>query len=96
MDEAKLKRQQDRASRAQRILDDELFKGAFENIEQTIVDSWKESRADEEKQRYNAYIMHRLLQNLREQFTRAIVTGQAAKKELLTIKEPSKLRRLIG
>lgn len=92
----KLNRQKDRASRAQRILDDELFKEAFDNIEQTILDSWKESRADEEKQRYNAYIMHRLLQNLKEQFTRAVATGEAAKKELLTVKDPSKFARLIG
>jgi hypothetical protein len=39
--------------------------------------------------------MFRLLQNFKEQFTRAVTTGEAANKELLTIRDPSKIRRMM-
>jgi len=95
-DELKLRRQQDRGQRAQLLIENELFKEAIENIEQTILDAWKGSASTEEKQRHNAYLMYRLLQNFKQQFTTAISTGKVAQKELLRIKEESKIRRIIN
>lgn len=94
-DEAKLRQQQARGDRARRILDDELVREAFEKIEAAIVEGWKGSASHEEEQRRNAYLMHRLFQNFRAEFTRAVTTGAAAGKELLRIQEASKLQRMI-
>lgn len=94
-DEAKLRQQVDRGERAKRVLENELVIEAFEKLEQTIVDSWKGSRADEEKQRDNAYVMYRLLQNFKQQFKAAITNGEVARKELLRIQDESKLKRVI-
>ena len=72
-----------RGERAERLYNDELFQEALQKIEDEITQSWKTSPADDEKGRYNAYLMHRLLQNFKSQFVRTMATGKAAKKELL-------------
>lgn len=95
MDEGKLRQQLDRAERAKRILGNELVKEAFEAIEKTILDAWKNSAADEDRERNNAYLMHRLLQNFKQQFTAAVANGKVAQKELLRVNDPSKLTRMI-
>lgn len=94
-DESKLLRQQDRGHRAKRVLENDLVVGAFEKIEAEIDAAWKNSAADDEKARYNAYLMHRLLQNFKQQFRHAVTTGEAAGKELLRLKDPSKVRRMM-
>lgn len=95
-DEAKLRKQQDRGERAQRVLENELVQEAFDEIEKTIMQAWKDSPADAEKERYNAYLMYRLFNNFRSHFDHIVRTGEAANNELLQIKDPSKLRRMIN
>lgn len=95
-DEAKLQRQADRGERAKRLLGNDLLIEALDAIEAEIDQSWKSSLADDEEIRRNAYLMYRLLQNFRQQFKQAVVTGKAARKELLNLKDPSKVRRMLG
>jgi len=96
MSVTRLNEQATRGDKAKQLLDNELIKDAFDVIEKTILDAWRNSSADQKDERDNAYIMFRLLQNFKEQFKRAIITGNAAKKELLMIKDPSKIRRMIN
>lgn len=95
-DEAKLRLQQNRGERAKRLLENDLILDAFQKIEAEIMAAWKGSAADDEKGRYNAYLMFRLLQNFKQQFTHAVATGEAAGKQLLQIKDPSKLKRIFN
>lgn len=95
-DEGKLREQAARGEHAKSVYEQDIVKQAFAAVEKTIDDGWKNTSADEERERENAYLMHRLLQNLRQQFVVAIATGEAAKKELLTINDPSRVRRLIS
>ena len=90
MNEGKLREQAQRASRAKQILENDLVVEAFDLIEKRIYESWQTSSADETTERENAYLMHRLLQNFRTQFTQAIAKGKVADRELLSI---SKIRR---
>lgn len=96
MDEAKLSEQRLRGDAARAILENPLFNEAFDAIEREITTAWKQSPADGERERNNAYLMQRLLANLKEQFKRHVSTGAMAEKELLKLKEKSKIRRLIG
>lgn len=95
-DEVKLRQQADRGERAKRVLENELVKEAFESMEKTIMDAWRLSAADEDGARNNAYLMYRLLQNLKQQFAHMVATGEAANKQLLQINDPSKIRRMIS
>jgi hypothetical protein len=95
-DESKLRKQQERGDRAKRLLENELLVEAFEKIEADILDKWQNSAADEKEQRDNAYLMHRLLQNLKAQIKQIVITGDGATKELLRLNDPSKIRRLIN
>lgn len=94
-DETRLREERARGEHARQILDDPLIREAFDKIEATITDAWKSSRADEEEQRRNAYLTLRLLNNLRAEFTRAVSTGELAAKQLLTIKDDGKLKRML-
>lgn len=95
-DEGKLREQASRGERAKNVYEQDIVKEAFAAVQKTIDDGWKNTSADEERERENAYLMHRLLQNLRQQFVVAMSTGEAAKKELLSINDPSRVKRFIN
>jgi hypothetical protein len=95
-DDSRLRQQQARGHRAKRILEDDLVIEAFEKIETVVTEAWQNSPADAEKERYNAYLMHRLLKQFKEHFRQIVVTGDHAGKELLRLKEPSKLRKIFN
>lgn len=94
--ENKLIAQRERGKKAEQVMSSEIVQEAFEKIEQTIRDSWEKSDASDHEGRHNAYIMTRLLNNFRGQFAKAMSTGKVAEKELLSIKERSKLRKMIN
>lgn len=95
-DEGKLRLQAQRGDRARAICEDELFIEAFDAIEKRIEEGWKETQASEKQERENAYLMHRLVQNFRAHFRSLMTTGEQAKKDLLDINDPSRLRRIIN
>ena len=95
-DENRLIQERSEGARAQAVLDNDLVKRAFDKIEATITEAWKSSPAEDERGRYNAYLMHRLFQNFKSEFTRAVATGKVAEKRLLEIKDKSKLRRTLN
>jgi hypothetical protein len=95
-DEYKLNAQAARGEQAKSLYEHPFIKDAFAAVEDQILSAWKESRADEKEQRDNAYLMLRLLQNFRQQFVAAIASGEASQKELLRIRDQSKLRRIIN
>ncbi len=76
-----------RGARASEIMENDLVIEAFEAIEKTITEGWQESSAEDEKARENAYLMHRLVQNFKGEFKRAIATGKASEKRLLSTKD---------
>lgn len=92
-DESKARTQMDRGERAERILAEPLVKEAFEKIEAEIIEAWKNSAADDERGRENAFLLQRLLRNFREHFEQWVRTGEAAKRELLEIEKQSRLKR---
>jgi len=95
-DNAKLTEQQLRGEEARMLLEHPLFQAAFEAVEQQMVDAWKSSYGEESAIRERAYLMQRLNVNLKQFFVTHISNGKAAARELLTLKDPSKIARLIG
>lgn len=89
-DVGKLRKQRSRGEQAKRLLENPLIKEAFEAIEQAITDGWKNSAADDDRARQNAYLLARLLENFKQQFRTVINTGKVAEKDLLEIAEKPK------
>lgn len=90
--EEKLRKQMQRGMQARRIIDDPLFREAFETIEAEIDRGWKESEGADHEARHNAYLMHRLLRNLKSHFDRMILSGNHARRELLDIAHQKKAK----
>ncbi|BAQ16920.1 hypothetical protein [Methyloceanibacter caenitepidi] len=89
-DTAKLTEQANRGAQASAIINHPLFNEAFEKMEARILEGWKESAAEDHEGRHNAYLMQRLLANLKEQFEHCVRTGDAASKQLLQIEKETK------
>ena len=89
-DKAKLAEQQARGSQAENILKNPLVVAAFEAIQGEIEDGWKNTTAEEDEQRQNAYLMWRLFGKFKTHFESHIRTGEFATKELLTLKDEEK------
>ena len=95
-DEAKLRRQQERGIRAKELIENELLCEAFDKLENEIVERFKESKASEKELREDAHRSIRLLAHIRGQLEHTMVTGEAAKRELLNISEKSKIRQFLN
>lgn len=92
----KLQQQSHDGDRAQSLYDDPMVQQALESIENTVLEAIKSSAADEAEVRERAYIMYRLHQNFKQQFLNAMRTGEAAKKELLRIRDPNRFMRMVN
>lgn len=78
-----------RGDRARVILNDPLVNEAFTKMDEEIVAAWRNSAADDNDSRYNAFLMQRLLRNLKHQFELMIASGAIARAKLLEIEEDS-------
>lgn len=94
-DEGKLREQVARGERARKFFEDTLVQEVFAKMDQKIMGSIRESLGDETEIRERAYLMLRLLENFKAEFRTMLNTGEAASKELLRTKEPTKLMRAI-
>jgi len=94
-DEGTLLEQVRRGNVALRELDSETLRNWFETRRKFISDSLFRSSSDEKALRDNAYTAMLLLNTLEEDLKRFVATGEAAKKELLRLKDPSRVRRLL-
>lgn len=88
MSEAQLRKDLTRGDRAKQLMEDPLVQEAINKIEQTLIEAWQNSHANDHEGRNNAYLMQRLLKNFKSEFERAIGTGKVAKKQLLNTNDP--------
>lgn len=95
-DEGKLREQASRGEHARRIIESELVQEVLAKMDKRILDSIRESAGDESEIRERAYLMFRLLENFKAEFKTMALTGDAASKELLRVKDPPKLMRMLN
>jgi len=93
-DESKLRSQTDRGETARVVLA-ELEK-AFKALEEDCFKTFAVSDIHDDAGRKTCRLYMKVLDDVRTRFKVAVVAGEAAHKELIRIKEPSKLRRAIG
>ncbi len=93
MSEAKLRDQQDRGQRAQAALKE--LEDAFQALEADCFDAFRRSDIHDDDGRRTCRLYLRVMDDVRQRFQTAIVQGDAARKELVRLKDPSKLSRMI-
>jgi len=70
----------DRARRAQSLLNDPLIKEAFETLEKDLLDTWKQSGTSDKETRESLWLATRLLDRLHIHLQSILETGQMAEK----------------
>jgi hypothetical protein len=95
-DEGKLREQVSRGENARRIIESDLVQEVLGKMDKRILDSIRESAGDEQDIRERAYLMFRLLENFKAEFKSLVLTGDAASKELLRVKDPPKFMRMLN
>lgn len=70
----------DRARRAQSLLNDPLIKEAFETLEKDLLDSWRNSGTSDTETRESLWLAMRLLDRLHIHLQSILETGQMAEK----------------
>jgi hypothetical protein len=85
-DAQKLRNQAERGRRAEAIVNDPIFIEALDAIEKVIEEGWKNSSSGDREARDNAYLLHRLLAQLRSKFKSIMVSGTNAR-SLLQLEE---------
>jgi hypothetical protein len=93
MDEMRLRRDAERGPRAEALLSNELLKEAFDKIELTLMDEWKNTTSEDSQRREDAWRSFKLLKGLQGYLRKVVTTGDAAAKELLKVKNPSIIER---
>lgn len=96
MNEGKLHEQKSRGARANALLQNELLVQAFEGLEITLVEAWKNSTPDQVQRREDAWRSLALLKKLKKSLESHVHNGSVAEKQLIEIKKPSKLRKMIN
>ena len=95
-DEAKLMAQANRGERAKRILDDPLFIEGFEKLEEELIRQFRFSDVGDSDGHRHVRESLKLLNNLRDEFKRVLITGDNARKEITRIREKSRIRRALN
>ena len=71
--------QEQRERRAQTLIDDELFKEAFDVLKEDLMSRWQQSGSTDSEARESIWLAMRLLDRIRSHLTSIIETGRMAK-----------------
>jgi hypothetical protein len=94
-DEGKLREQAAIGRQAQTVLDNERYQSAYAKVEQFLLTSITDSANDETQLREDAHRQIRLLRKLRDVMKQEMITGDGATKELLRVKDPHPVMRML-
>lgn len=75
-----LRKQQNEALKAKRAYENPQIQAALKAIEDACRDGFENSAADDDRGRYNAYLMLRILKHFRTHFKKVISRGADAKR----------------
>ena len=63
-------------------------------LEKDCFEAFKASEIHDDEGRKTCRIYHRVLSDVHERFKHAIITGEAARRELIVLSEPDKIRKM--
>ena len=81
-DELKLRKDLESAARAQRLLEDDTFKSAFEKLEADYIAVWRQTPARDTDARERLWQAVNILGKVRDHLGSVVANGAVAKREL--------------
>jgi limonene-1,2-epoxide hydrolase len=93
--EPQLRTESDRAHRAARMLEDDLFKDAISEIREWCHQQWENSPIDDVKGRENLRIMVGVVNRFEHIFAKHVETGKLALKQINDLQEKRSRLRLL-
>ena len=82
-DNSALRRREARGKQAEKILQDDLVKEAFEMIERRVYEAWKSTTPEDDRARHDCYLMHQIFGDFQDFFKAAVTKGKTATTELI-------------
>lgn len=95
-DEIALAKAQNRAVRAQRLLDDELLKEAFKTLEDGYVSAWRSTTIDDVSAREKLFLAINIVGKVRDHLTRVVSDGKLAQAEMKQLVETAERKKRFG
>lgn len=86
MDEFKLTRELDRGNKAQEILDNELFKEAWQSVETALIQKWRDCPIRDKEGAHEIKLMLKLLDDVKGNIERVVESGKLAESRLQELK----------
>lgn len=77
-----LELERDRGARARRILEDDIYRDAFEKLRASLMKAFEHSRPDDREARERAYLELRLLTALERDLETIMQTGEMAGRQI--------------
>lgn len=93
MNEVLTRKQADRGNRADSLLKNELLKEYWEVTGKSLVAKWMESQNPQERD--DLWRAMRILKNMETYMEKIVITGKDATKQLVNLKNPTKLSQII-
>jgi len=93
-DEFALRRDTEKAVRAQALMDDETLKDAFARLESAYIEEWRTTGARDNDARERLWIAINVVGKVREHLGRLVAGGKVAQKQLDELENRSKLEQI--
>ena len=87
MNEGKLRAERERASNAERLLNEPLIKEAFDYLDTEFMRAWKQSSVEDTQARERIYNLCKALEAVKGHLKSVIETGKMAKAQLDQLKK---------
>lgn len=95
-DESGLYRATEQATRAQRLLDDDMLKGAFTSLEEAYTAAWRATTIDDVSAREKLFLAINIVGKVRDHLTNIVNNGKLAAKELKDLADTAERRKRFG
>lgn len=95
-DEIKLTAQRERASRAQRLLDDDMLKDAFRGLKDQYSGDLLSTTVDQQDARERLYLAYRVVVEVERHLTNIVNTGKLAEADLRQLEQTAARKKRFG
>lgn len=96
IDELKANQEITRGAQAKALLDSDLLKGAFAQLEAAYVQRWRETHIDDDKGREKLFIAVNVVGKVREHLVGIVSNGKFAAKQLDDLAKEAERKKILG
>lgn len=96
IDELKANREVTRGAQAKALLESDLLKEAFSDLEKAYIERWQKSHIDDEKGREKLFLAVNIVGKVREHLSTVIANGHFAAKQLDDLAKETERKKRFG